>query len=197
MVPGCGTVGAVREGSYTTASGEEVRIVWSPKRRRTVQATVSDGQVVVRVPGRMTTREAHRHADDLARKLAGRRADNHLSDVALHERAVALAARYDLPAPAGTRWSERQKQRWGSCASASGQVIVSARLRDMPDWVLDSVLVHELAHLVEANHSKAFRQLEARYGRTAEADAFLAGVTWADMRRTPPSPERASGEEVH
>lgn len=180
----------VREGSYTTAGGEEVRIVWSPKRRRTVEATVRDGQVVVRVPGRMTIRDAHRHADDLTRKLSGRRADHHLTDVALHDRARALAARYDLPEPSGTRWSSRQQQRWGSCAAASGQVTVSDRLRDMPEWVLDAVLVHELAHLVEANHSKAFRELEARYERTAEADAFLAGVTWADRRRPLPTEAR-------
>ena len=44
-----------------------------------------------------------------------------------------------------------------------------------PDWVLDAVIVHELAHLLEPNHSPRFRALESRYPRRNDADAFLEG----------------------
>ena len=44
-----------------------------------------------------------------------------------------------------------------------------------PDWVLDAVIVHELAHLVEHHHNARFRQLENRYPRRREADLFLDG----------------------
>ena len=48
-----------------------------------------------------------------------------------------------------------QKSRWGSCSS-TGNLNFSWRLILMPIEVMDYVVVHELAHLMEMNHSKAF-----------------------------------------
>tara|TARA_Y100001933_G_scaffold261532_1_gene316445 strand:- start:319 stop:1014 length:696 start_codon:yes stop_codon:yes gene_type:complete len=48
-----------------------------------------------------------------------------------------------------------QKGRWGSCAS-SGNLAFSWRLIMAPDFVLDYVVAHEVAHLAEHNHSRAF-----------------------------------------
>ena len=48
------------------------------------------------------------------------------------------------------------KTRWGSCNSRSGHLNFNLRLLDMPPECLDYVVVHELCHLWEPNHSKAF-----------------------------------------
>lgn len=45
--------------------------------------------------------------------------------------------------------------RWGSC-SANGNINISTRLLFAPDGVLECVCIHELAHLIEKNHSSAF-----------------------------------------
>ena len=47
----------------------------------------------------------------------------------------------------------------------------------VPDWVLDAVVVHELAHLLEPSHNARFRRLASRFPRMEEADVFLAGFT--------------------
>lgn len=47
------------------------------------------------------------------------------------------------------------RSRWGSCAS-SGEISYSWRLICAPDWVLDYVCAHEVAHRIEMNHSRAF-----------------------------------------
>ena len=56
---------------------------------------------------------------------------------------------------------------------------LNATLRQMPRWVLEHVVVHELAHAVHANHSPAFWALVRRVDpKTDQATAFLAGVRW-------------------
>ena len=97
-------------------------------------------------------------------------------DDELLARAVELSERYLVGArPASVRWVTNQSARWGSCSWYSGEIRISHRLRVVPGWVLDSVLVHEVAHLTHHNHSAAFHRLADGYPRHAEAGLFLAG----------------------
>lgn len=65
------------------------------------------------------------------------------------------------------------KARWGSCYS-DGRIQFNWKLLQAPPWVVDYVIVHELCHLVHANHSPAFWQLVNRhYPRTAQAKRWL------------------------
>ncbi len=103
---------------------------------------------------------------------------HHSDDKALEERSKHLADRYLGGVRATSiRWVGNQRKRWGSCNPGTGHIRISDRLRPVPSWVLDAVLVHELAHLVEASHSSRFRALTNRYPRMAEADTFLHGFT--------------------
>jgi predicted metal-dependent hydrolase len=53
------------------------------------------------------------------------------------------------------------KSNWGSC-SGSGNINISTRLVFAPEEVLDYVCIHEIAHLIEPNHSKRFWELVER-----------------------------------
>lgn len=52
----------------------------------------------------------------------------------------------------------------------------------MPQWVIDYVLLHELAHLLVAGHNAAFWRLLESYPETGRAKAFLEGVSFATSR---------------
>ncbi|WP_321326591.1 M48 family metallopeptidase [Thiomicrorhabdus sp.] len=75
------------------------------------------------------------------------------------------------------------KSRWGSCYS-DGRIQFNWRLLQAPEWVVDYVVVHELAHLIHANHSKAFWDLvEQHYPKTNEAKKVLKthGRQWIEF----------------
>jgi predicted metal-dependent hydrolase len=55
-----------------------------------------------------------------------------------------------------------QKSRWGSC-SRNGNLSYNWKLVMAPETVIDYVVIHELAHLKQMNHSKKFWQLVAAY----------------------------------
>ncbi|MCC5953155.1 MAG: M48 family metallopeptidase [Acidimicrobiia bacterium] len=147
-----------------------VEVVRSARRRRTVQAELQGDLVRVRVPASMSAEDEQRYVAELVERLDRRRRSDH---VELHDRAVALARRFDLPEPTDVRWSSRQRRRWGSCSVDSGRIRISDRLQQCPTWVLDYVLVHELAHLAVPDHSPAFTELVDRYPLAERARGFL------------------------
>ena len=169
----------------------------STKRRTTVSASWEDGRIVVLVPSRLRHSERDAVVEELVQRLLRRAPMHHSDDDALEERAKELADRYfDGVSASSIRWVGNQRKRWGSCNPNTGQIRISDRLRPVPSWVLDAVLVHELAHLLEASHSRRFRSLAARYPRMAEADTFLHGFSVGlEAANRPPSWTDAPAED--
>jgi hypothetical protein len=154
----------------------EVRV--SKRRKKTAGAHWEGDRIVVVVPTHLRGADRDLMVESLAARLARHRPHLHASDEHLHQRALALGRRYlDGVEPASIRWSTTQTKRWGSCTLMTREIRISERLRVVPAWVLDSVIVHELAHLIEPNHSPRFRELEERFPRHREADTFLEGYS--------------------
>lgn len=154
----------------------EVRV--SKRRKKTAGAHWEGDRIVVVVPTHLRGFERDQMVESLARRLKRHRPHLHTSDAHLEERARALGRRYlDAVAPSSIRWSTTQNKRWGSCTFETREIRISERLRVVPSWVLDAVITHELAHLIEPNHSPRFRELEHRFPRREEADVFLEGYT--------------------
>jgi predicted metal-dependent hydrolase len=74
------------------------------------------------------------------------------------------------------RYSHRQLRRHGSCTMPNKTIRISYLLKEMPRWVEDYVIVHELAHLIEPNHGKEFKALVRRYPLTEMAKGFLMAM---------------------
>jgi predicted metal-dependent hydrolase len=148
----------------------DVVVIRSAKRRKTAQARMVEGHLEVRIPARASKAEEARLVEVFRTRFersAGR------SDVDLATRAERLAKRHDLPAPRQIKWVSNQSARWGSCTPSTGVIRLSDRMATFPEWVVDAVIVHELAHLVEASHGPRFKALVARYPLLERAEGYL------------------------
>jgi predicted metal-dependent hydrolase len=159
------------------APAPEVEVRISARRKKTSEARWVGGRIVVSLPAHLDVESRQKTTDWLVDRLLTReRRRRPAGDDELLARAVALSDRYGLGArPVSVRWVTNQSARWASCSFYSGHIRVSHRLRAVPDWVLDSVLVHEVAHLTHPDHSPAFHELAGAYPRHEEAGVFLAG----------------------
>lgn len=159
--------------------GVEVRR--STRRRRSVTAFREDGRTVVVVPQRMSRAEIVPYVEELVGRLADRERRGRRTDAQLEARAALLSRRHleGRAVPTSVRWVGNQRRRWGSCTPADGTIRLSDRLAAMPAHVVDYVLLHELVHLLVADHGPAFEAWMSGYPRLLEARAFLAGVEHA------------------
>jgi predicted metal-dependent hydrolase len=152
-----------------------IEIVRSARRKRTAEARlISNDLVRVSLPGWVRPEDEHEWVQPLVEKVTRRLRS---AEVDLTERAAVLARRYRLPVPSAIRWVGNQGSRWGSCTPSTGEVRISDRLADAPRYVLDYVVVHELAHLVHGDHSRAFKELEDRYPRAERARGYLDALS--------------------
>jgi hypothetical protein len=117
----------------------------------------------------------------LQRSETRRRSPARASDTALLARCRQLSARYlaGKADPASVRWVPPMRTRWASCTPGEGSIRVSDRLKDVPSWVLDYVLVHELAHLLVPGHGADFWALVRSFARTERAIGYLEGLSAA------------------
>jgi predicted metal-dependent hydrolase len=147
-----------------------VEVVRSPRRKKTVSARLVGDVVRVQIPASMSQADEEKYVAHLVGRIARQQQRGRLDVMA---RARQLAERFELPAPTSVRWVSNQESLWGSCTIDSRDIRMSDRLAGFPLWVVDYVLVHELAHLAVPNHSKRFWALVNRYPKAERARGFL------------------------
>ncbi|WP_432479462.1 M48 metallopeptidase family protein [Nocardioides sp. GXQ0305] len=170
----------------------EVEVRRSKRRRRTVSAHRDGDRIVVMIPSTLTRAEEREWVDTMVARLERAERRRTPTDDELLKRARGLSDRHlgGLAEPESVRWVENQNSRWGSCTPGDRTIRLSARLKGMPPWVVDYVLVHELAHLLEPGHDAAFWAWVDRYPQAERAKGYLLG--WSAASRLDPPP----GDEV-
>ena len=139
------------------------------------------GRTVVLIPARFTRAQEREWVSRMLSRLSAQEKRRRPGDDELMARAQTLSDRHlrGLAQPATVTWVSNQNSRWGSCTPADRSIRLSTRLLGMPAWVLDYVLLHELAHLIQPGHGPNFWSLLDTYPRTERARGFLEGFAAA------------------
>jgi len=183
-----------------TVEGVTLALRVTRKRVKHINVRLVRGELRVSAPPWVSRRELDEAIGVLARRLVRRdRARKINGDERALELARKVAGRFpNRPEIAAARFSTRQVARWGSYSTRTRTIRLSAVLRQMPSWVLEAVVAHELAHAIHPNHSPAFWALLREVcPQTDRARAFLEGVGWVAARwRALPPVERAQLAET-
>jgi predicted metal-dependent hydrolase len=155
-----------------------IEIIRSPNRTRTASARMIEGTLVVRVPEGLPALEERKLVESLTQRVLHKvqKAEGKLPDLARRARELNSLYFGGKLKVSEIKWVTNQRHRYGSCTPSNATIRISDRVARMPLWVLDYVLVHELAHLLQGNHSPAFWQLVARYPLTERARGYLMAV---------------------
>jgi predicted metal-dependent hydrolase len=177
-------------------STPEVEVRRSKRRRRTVSAYREGDRIVVLIPAAMSKRDEDQWVADMVARLERKEQRARPSDEQLLARAATLNDTYfgGLATPSSVRWVTNQQQRWGSCSPGDRSIRLSERLQGMPAWVVDYVLVHELAHLLEHGHDAKFWAWVDRYPRSERARGYLLG--WSAAAKVDPPSSETEDDDV-
>ncbi len=170
--------------SAATDGPPDVEVRRSTRRKRTVSAYREGERTIVLLPARMTDTEEQEWVATMLKRLDDQDRRSKPSDDELWVRAQRLSSRYldGRARPSSVRWVANQRSRWGSCTVQDGSIRLSDRLQGMPEWVVDYVLLHELAHLLEPSHDASFWRLLDGFADVDRARGFLDGWSLALQR---------------
>ncbi|MFZ5823134.1 MAG: M48 family metallopeptidase [Bacillota bacterium] len=151
------------------------------KDKQNSSGTIKNGEIVLYISSRLPLRERQRHIEILTRRLTPRleRAQRMALEVARQGPPPGLTPSPVVEDDALSRWAReinerfygfqmglvrfrKQESRWGSCSGRTRNIQISHRLRGGPHELLEYVLIHEIAHLGELNHSPRFWALVER-----------------------------------
>lgn len=156
----------------------EVVLVRSKRRKKTSEAHLVGSVLNIKIPNAMTKSEEAEVVDYFVEKFERKYGAERID---LTDRASKLAGRYGLEEPSTIRWVSNQNQRWGSCSPDEKVIRLSDKLVPFPDWVIDYVIVHELAHLSHVGHDGEFWSLVNQYPKTERARGYLIAMAHAEQ----------------
>jgi len=121
--------------------------------------------------------EREQWAQVMSRRLAKRAARARPSDERLLKSAQRLNQKHFAGALRFTSIGFADMERlWGSCTFTDGAIRIARRAAPLPEWVLDYLVMHELAHLVHSDHGPEFHEVENRYPLTERAKGYLLAL---------------------
>ena len=165
----------------------DVKIIRSRKRKKTINAKEVDGVIQLYLPMGLSREGECKYVQWAKKRFGAQRRKNELgadnADAVLELRARELNKRYfggDLSWVQIGYTTEQNAHMFGICNTTKKTIRISDRLRKMPKFVHDYVVVHELAHLKVPRHGPEFWKLVNRFPKTERARGYLMAIGMGD-----------------
>lgn len=161
-----------------------VEVVRDSRLRTRIHWEWSGNHVRVRAPRRVPQRELDRLVAEIVedvqhkRALVRARADDDLEDRARRINKKYFDGEIQWHS---IRWVGNMRKRLGSCTNGGptdGDIRISDRAKGWPQWVIDYIVAHELAHRKHSNHSPEFWAYVERYPKAERARGFVMGLAF-------------------
>jgi len=163
----------------------EIKITRSIRRRRTISARLVNNTLLVNAPAMLSeerlekavTHFKSRFEKKIIKEELDKKQNLSLIAAGLNEKYFGNRLKVN-----SIEYASDQASKFGCCNYRRGHIRISHRVGLMPDWVRDYVIIHEMAHLIEPNHSRAFWEIVYRYKLTERARGYLmaAGLNAED-----------------
>lgn len=153
----------------------KIEVIFSKRRKKTLSAHLDGSKLIIRAPSNISHRKLKKSVE-VFRELFKTKELNRKNT--LKKRADKLNRKYFKGKIQfkEIKFVVNQQRIWGSCSSKRKTIRISSRLLNVPDWVLNYVLIHELVHLIEPNHSKRFWEMVNLYKLAERAKGYLIAL---------------------
>jgi len=154
----------------------EVKIIRSQRRRRSVSARLVNDLLLINAPLTLSQERLDKMISDFKLKFARRKLKTELDkEKNLWDLASALNQKYfdNKLKIESIEYAVNQDSRLGCCNYRTAKIRISHKIGLAPKWVRKYVLMHEMAHLIQPNHSQAFWDIVSRYKLTERARGYL------------------------
>ncbi|MBU1125886.1 MAG: M48 family metallopeptidase [Candidatus Omnitrophica bacterium] len=154
----------------------DIKVIRSRKRMRTVSARVEQDTLIVHAPAILPQERLDKIVLDFKSRFERKKLKEDLKKKQdLAQVAAGLNAKYfgNQLKINSIEYVTTQNRKFGCCDYTQARIRISHRIGLMPAWVRDYVVVHEMAHLIEPNHSRAFWNIVFRYRLAERAKGYL------------------------
>lgn len=154
----------------------EIKIIRSSRRLRTVSARLVKDTLLVRAPLMLSEQRLDKVVSGFKLKFERKKLKQGLDK---NQNLIDIAAKFNEKyfdnklKINSIEYVIDQNSKFGCCNYRTANIRISHRIGLMPEWVRDYVVIHEMAHLIEPNHSKSFWDIVYRYKLSERARGYL------------------------
>lgn len=162
---------------------EGIKIIRSSRRRKSVSARLCGSQMIVRAPKNISETELNKIVNKLRQRFTRRKLKQELNKT---KDLKTLFDKFNQQYFNGVlmiesiEYTAGLNSKFGWCDYRNKRIKISHFLANMPEWVRDYVIIHEMAHLIEPNHSQKFYDIANRYKLAERARGYLMAKNLTD-----------------